>query len=163
MNNSNDERKVPRIWLRILLICSLSLNLLIVGAAIGAVFKWRGGPPRFEIAGNCGSGGMTAIVRAMERSERAAIRDAFEAGGFGRDFRRAATQDDIDGLIQILNSDPFDADGLKSILQVRSEQLAKELELGHGIIFDRISSMPEDQRRRLAERIEDKRDHRHHK
>lgn len=160
MENSSEDRKVPRIWLRILLIGSLSLNLLIVGAAVGAAFKWRGGPPRFEIGDNCGSAGMTAIVRAMERSEKAAIRDAFEAGGFGRESRRAARQEDIDVLIELLKSDQFDTDGLKSVLFARSEQIAKGLELGHSFIVDRISSMPADQRRQLADRIAKKRDHR---
>ena len=158
MENSKNSSKRPKFWFRILLIGSLSLNLLIVGAAIGAAFKWRDGRPKSDIDAYCGSGGVAAIVRAMERSDRSAIREAFEAGGFGRDSRRATAQRDIDSLIELLKSDPLDLEGLESMLLARNEQLAKGLELGNGILVDRIASMPMDERMRLVERMTERRD-----
>ncbi|MCY4462071.1 MAG: periplasmic heavy metal sensor [Albidovulum sp.] len=160
MENSNGAGKEPKSWLRILLIGSLCLNLLVVGGVIGAALKWRGGVPKSDFGSYCGSAGMTAIVRAMDRNERAAVRDAFEASGFGRDFRRSTAREDVEGLIEILKSDPLDIEALKSKLVSRSEQLSKALETGNGILVDRIESLPLSERLRIAERISE-RHHRH--
>ncbi len=92
----------PR-WMRVLLVMSLALNLLVVGAAAGFAIKggpkMRGGPP----------GGMGAMHRALSQEERSELKKQMIRNFRGRTDEREAFRQEMTGLVTLLRAEEFDA------------------------------------------------------
>jgi len=104
MKDTPARTGAPR-WMKILLVVSLGLNLLIVGAVAGAVIKgggkWRGGPG--------GHGGVGAFTRALSDEDRQVLKrrmvQEFRAERGGRE----AFREEMGALVTLLRAETFDA------------------------------------------------------
>ena len=94
-----------RRWMPWALALSLGLNLLVLGAVAGAALTggWT------ERSARRGGGPEVALVRALPRAERAALRDVLRRHGGRREDLRAA-------LVAAVAAAPYDADGLRAVL-----------------------------------------------
>jgi uncharacterized membrane protein len=151
----------PRLSRRIrwLLIGSLALNLLVVGAVAGVALRLAGGdrmPPPAERSLGFGpwSGG-------LERSDYRALRKGFEASGQDlRDMRRAERADRA-ALVAALRADPFDPKALDDVAARMQARTLARLDLGQQLIRGHVLAMTPDQRRAFADRL-DRHGRRHH-
>ena len=140
----------PR-WLRIVLVVSLGVNLAVAGLAIGSAYKWRtdGGPPR--------SVDLTPgpLSRALTPEDRRAVIEEMRARGEGQrpGFReiRGRSED----LLILLRADDFDAGAFAETLDGIRDMALSFQEDGQAAIIARISEMSPEDRRALADRLEE--------
>lgn len=141
--------------MRLLLGVSLGLNLLVVGAMIGAIFGVAGGE-RSSSKGPRGAESAIGIYgRALDKSERREIGRAIRLGGQaeGRELRtelRLLAQE----AVGVLRSDNFDPDAFRDILmrqQVLIKSRADDVQMA---LTDYVASMSLDARSAYADRLE---------
>lgn len=141
--------RAPR-GMRIALVLSLALNLLLVGIIGGAALRYlRYGPP-VPVA----DVGLGPFTGALAPEDRKALRDSFLRQTPGlRDSRREA-RDDLQRMIGLLRTDPWDPAAALSIMSRRTDRTVERIALGQSLFLERLGSMTADQRRALADRIE---------
>lgn len=137
-------------WTRILLIASLALNLMIVGAVGGAVWTFA---DRAKTATG-GPGGLV-FLRALPREDRAAFRDtarqAIEVAGLTRRDERES----IAAFVALLRADTLDTEALSAVLEARGNRnMVRETALRSGLLAT-ISEMTPDARLAYADRLEE--------
>lgn len=142
----NTKSKWP--WMRILLISSLALNLLFVGLVVGAALRFGGPesmrpPPR-----SLGS----ALYRALPDDVRQEMRQQSRSG---HEARRKGGFRDVGAVVTALRASPFDAEGLKAVLDRQLEQREAFHRSVQDKWFERIMMMSEDERATYADRLED--------
>lgn len=137
----------PR-WMRLALVVSLSLNLLVAGAALGMLL--RGGPPPVAVR-DLGFGPFAAALSPEDRVE---LRRAWLARTQGAGDGRRAMREDMRALLDILRAEPFDPEALRVILARGEERTAKRLELGLSLIHDRVTALSQAERLAFADRLE---------
>lgn len=143
-------RGTPR-WLRILLVLSLGVNISVAGLAIGSAYKWRtdGGPPRsLDLS-------LGPLSRALGPEDRRAVIEEMRSRGDGQrpGFReiRGRSED----LLILLRAEEFDAGAFADALdQIRDMALAFQDD-GQVAMIARISEMSPDERRALADRLQE--------
>ncbi|SLN49118.1 hypothetical protein TRL7639_02711 [Falsiruegeria litorea R37] len=143
------ETKTPKWpWMRILLVASLALNLLFVGLVVGAALRFGGPesmrpPPR-----SLGS----ALYRALPDDVRQEMRHHSRSG---HDARRKGGFREVGTVVAALRATPFDADGLKTVL----DQQLEHREAFHRSVqdkwFERIKEMSDAERAAYADRLEE--------
>jgi uncharacterized membrane protein len=137
----------PR-WMRVLLVVSLSLNLLVAGAAIGMLV--RGGPSPVAVR-DLGFGPFAAALSPEDRVElRRAWLARIQTDGGGR----RAMREDMAALLAVLRAEPFDPEALRVILARGAERTAGRLELGLSLIQDRVAALSTEERLAFADRLE---------
>ena len=153
MDQDKPPRSKSRKWIGPLLIVSLGLNMLVIGAAAGLYVKW----PRGHFAlGNqfFGAAGLGVISGALGDGHKKLIRDELkERGQSVRQLRQEAGASAA-VLVSILRADPFEPAGLEAHFQEQRNHALQMLEEGHGLIVPRILSMTPDERHEFADRIE---------
>ncbi len=139
-------------WLRGLLVASLALNLLVAGAVVGMLISGGGWHGRHHAPGIDAAGG--PMTRALDEPDRRAIarqmREAYRDGRPGRPEQRAA----FDALIIDLRRTPFDRAAVEAHMARMRGMLAERLELGQGLLLDRLESMTPETRAAFADRLE---------
>jgi len=137
----------PRQMMRILLIGSLSVNVLLIGLMVGSVASGRDGPPRgYEVQ-------LGPIANILPREDRRKI---------GRDIRRTLADAVPRGaergavvaqIATLLETDPFDADAF--VAQIQSEQAMQERVRGVALeaVAAHVATMPAEGRAKLAARL----------
>ena len=98
-----------RLWLRVLFGVSLALNLLFVGVAVGAWWRFDGAGHRsgaFSVS--------AAIYRELPKDER---RDLWRQLRQQRDTPRGQRRADLGAVVEALVSDPFEPDAVRNILE----------------------------------------------
>ena len=110
------ERRAPR-WMWILLILSLALNLLVAGAAAGALWHFRDGH-RFPRGGPDGLSRYLRTLPADRRDEIAALIDAEREKS--RSLRRVA-RDKRREAARAFEAEPFDAARLEAAAREASD------------------------------------------
>ncbi|WP_296420244.1 periplasmic heavy metal sensor [Pseudooctadecabacter sp.] len=145
---SHDPR-TSRNWTKVLLVASLALNLLIVGAVIGVVASGgtRAGPQRFDLTAG-------PLTRAMEAPDREAVRQALRDSGAFRPSNRRDIRADMGVLIDTVRSDTFDAAAFRAALMRQRDRL----QAGQVAVIDAVAAQieqmsPED-RAAFADRLE---------
>lgn len=140
----------PR-WVKVLLIGSLSLNLLIVGAVLGAVVtgagKWR--------APN-GSGGPGALTQALADKDQRALKRQMVRAFAGEFDSRRQYRDTMAGFITNLRADVFDADAARASLTQIQNHVKRRFEVGQSLLVERLDEMTAEERMSYAERLEDR-------
>lgn len=135
----------PR-WMRLVLVVSLALNLLVIGAVAGAAIT-GGGPWR----GMEAHGG--PMARALTPEDRRILRQrSLEARGDLRDGRRAhraAMQE----LVTLLRATPFDAEAVEAQMRVVRVMLGERMAQGQSLLLDRLSDMTPAERAAYADRL----------
>ncbi len=151
-------------WLGLLLVVSLGLNLLIVGAAVGVLVKW---PRDHFVRGGyfLGPAGLGAISGALDERHGKLVGDALRDKGRTFGQLRSEARTNVSSLVRILRSDPFDPAELEGYFRDERARAAGMLEEGHDLILPRILDMSSQERHEFADRIEhrfDRRDRRGH-
>ncbi len=151
MNDKEMRTPGMKRTLRVLLVASLALNLLVVGAVLGMVVSHRGKderhPPRVSQPG----GPLTA---ALERQDRKAV---------GRDLRNAMRAEQAergDGaanfsvVISALTTDPYDSAAVRAAVEAQMQQVTRRVDLGVDILLKRFDEMSAADRAAYAERLQ---------
>lgn len=118
-NGSETNARRPR-WLYPVLIASLALNLLIVGAATGAMWSHRHGHHRFG-----GERGLFGFVRELPRERQTDIREVLEAEREKLKPLREAARTNWTESNEMLGTEPFDRDKYKASLDRMNEAQMK--------------------------------------
>lgn len=150
-------RNRSRLWMRALLIVSLSFNLLVLGLVAGA--KWGGhrdhgfdtrGPNRGAIRDL----GFAPFASALDREDRRHIGKALrdKSGSFA-DHRKILAVE-FQGMLAALRAEPFDPDKLIALMGQQSERLSQRGQIARNMLVERITQMRDDERRALADRVE---------
>lgn len=145
----NDPKGNAR-GMRVLLVISLSLNLLIVGVVLGAMVfggAWHGHhAPGLDRA----SGPLT---RALGPDDRRAIgrqmRQAYQDGRPGRATQKAT----FDALINALRQEPFNRAEVETRMQEMRHLVQTRLALGQTLLLDRLEQMTPSDRAAYADRL----------
>ncbi|GHE02691.1 hypothetical protein U879_18345 [Defluviimonas sp. 20V17] len=135
---------------RILIVTSLGLNLLVLGAIGGALFgEWRGHGR--VVVRDLGFGPYGA---ALSRADRVALMQAFarETGGFGAERRLA--RETFGKLLRVLRRTPFDAGEFGKLMTEQEQHMARRMALGQKLLVQRVESMDARQRHAFADRLE---------
>jgi uncharacterized membrane protein len=146
-----------RPWVRVLLIASVTLNLIIVGMAVGAAWRFGGKewdrPPK--------SVG-TLMFRELSREDRRHLRDRAERehGDF-----RARRYEDAHAVAEALRQVPFDPERLRGLLEAQSQRRETFQQDVQRLWIARVTEMSDGQRADYAERLEEglmrRKDHHH--
>lgn len=149
--------RAPRRWTRVVLVVSLTLNLLVLGLIVGAqVAGHRGdgfdhrGPDRGAIRDL----GFGPIAKALDIKDRREIGRAFrrESGSFKEN--RTLLERDFEALLQILRSEDFDAASFEATLSQQAERLRLRGETLRHLLVERIDGMSVEDRKAFADRLE---------
>jgi len=145
----------PRVWPKVLLAVSLSLNLLVVGAIAGAGWKaskFAGGPdPRQRESLNTGVlPFILALPQDLRRGLRNDMQAALAAARPQPDEQIALTRE----LLQALRDAPFDAERLGTLMRARQSDFSAQQDIGQRILLDRIRAMSDVERGEYADRVE---------
>ena len=140
----------PR-WAKLLLAASLSVNLLIVGLAVGAMlnFSKKGGPPRLAETG----GAYTAALNPKDR--RTIGMELAEIYRTGPSSRQDVQQQ-YQRMIAVLKTEPFDRAAAEAVLE-RQSQFAQERRMaGERALLNRLEAMTPAERAAFLERLENR-------
>lgn len=137
-------------YMRLLLVASLALNLIIIGAGLGMFsgHVWRKVPPRLDL-------GAAAIMRALDGPQRNALRNRLHGEGVFHPQDRDAMQSDRMELLAVLRADQFDPDGFRSVLVRQGDRLARGQEALRMFLADEIADMNRTERLSFANRVEE--------
>ncbi|MEO0912160.1 MAG: periplasmic heavy metal sensor [Pseudomonadota bacterium] len=145
-----EEAKAPvrRRWMRILLIMSLSVNLLFLGLLAGAA--WTGpGAPRLT-----GPGGEFRVMeRALPKEAREALmadmwRDRQAFHGKRRELGEIRRE-----MIETLRTEPFDRAAMEALLARQREFWLEMGTKGQMLMLERIEAMTPEERATFADNL----------
>lgn len=143
----SEQSKPKRRWMPVLLIVSLAINLLVIGAVVGTALRVRNNdhvkaPPGFG----------SALYRALPKHERQAMRA--ELSGLHRqgvDHRTA----DFQALGDALRAEPFAADAVEALLGQQAQVMSEMQSALQEQWLIRVSAMSPKERVEYADRLED--------
>lgn len=145
--------KPMRLWVRILLVVSLGLNLLVVGAVAGLVIKggpWKqGGPPSMA------EGGVGPLTRALSKEDRRAIGREMRQKGAQSGWDRRAHRQSMERMVVLLEAQPFDADAFAAELNNTVVGLQGRIVDASGALTKRLSQMSDADRAAYAARVKE--------
>ncbi|MFY0690664.1 MAG: periplasmic heavy metal sensor [Paracoccaceae bacterium] len=146
------ERKTGWPWLRIILVLSLGLNLLFVGAILGARLSDRGpGPDKVTRGMPIGVYG-----RALERRDQRALGRAFR-----KEMRassapeRARLREIPPRVIGALVAEPYDPAQVEALFDLQRDRMLELHDVGRKLLLERIAAMSPEERARYAQRLSD--------
>ena len=149
---SDDLNRRGSRWLKPLLMASLAANLLIVGIVAGSFFSAGGERPdrvSREVSNLVGP----QFFRALEPEDRRAlVRDIAQKRDRIRE-NRGALRRRIEQLLVELNSEPFDVDAVKMLLEEQRSAVAGRHQFGEELLLERLSSMSAEERAAFADRL----------
>lgn len=132
-----------------LLIASLALNLLFVGAMGGAFL--RGGASRGAQMRDLNFGPLT---EALTKEHRAELRRQYIAAAPELRDERAGQRGDVEALLQVLRAATFERAAVATIFAHQMERTRTRLTLGQGMVLDLLTRMTPEARAAFADRLE---------
>lgn len=138
-------------WTRAILIASLVLNLVLLGAIAGAGLSHRAAPEQRVTA----EGGLGLLYDALPRDEQRAMRRSVLAEMRDRGPMRGEMVADTRALLAALRSEPFDRAAAEAALERQRMRAAGFLEAGSDRMLDHLTALPAQARRAYADRLED--------
>ena len=139
------------LWTRAILIASLVLNLVLLGAIAGAGLSHRAVPERRMAA----EGGLGLLYDALPPADQRALRRSVLAELRDRGPMRGEMVADTRALLAALRSDPFDRAAAAAALDRQRSRAAGFLETGTERMLDHVAALSADARRAYADRLED--------
>lgn len=144
--NTPTPPRVPR-WVKVLLGISLALNLLVIGLASGAAWRFaKNGPPDAVRSG-------FAFVGALEKADRRAILGELRESG--RNARRAG-REDMQRVLDLLRAPDTDIAALDELMRaqvMRGRQIQDDVRTA---VLDQITDMDAQERAAYADRLEER-------
>ncbi|WP_306115499.1 MULTISPECIES: periplasmic heavy metal sensor [unclassified Roseovarius] len=139
-------------WLRVLLVVSLAMNLLVVGALIGALVTWSNWrshhPSRLAMAGG-------PLTRALAPEDRRAIGKEMRKAHRKEKGNRARHHGELMGLVADLKAEPFDPEAVEQRLARHRKSFDDRLGLGLELLTARLTQMTAEDRAAYADRLQD--------
>lgn len=148
---SEQKHAMPkaRSWPKILLIVSLTFNLLFVGLVAGAL--WRMGPHAKHDRGDR----LIPLVMALPKAERDALRSEFrEWVASHHQQQNVGPRDRMQQLLVVLRDQPFDAEALRKHFEERVNLHEQQLQIGRDALIVRIIGLSDVERAAYADRLE---------
>ena len=138
-------------WVRVLLVGSLVLNLLFIGAVAGmAVGHWGRGDGR----PGGPDPGFGPFTDALTREDRQALKRELARKVPDMRRMRAEMDGDMAAVAATLRRDPFDAAALRAALAQMRGRFQSRMEIGVDLLVGRLTEMSPDERRAFADRLE---------
>ena len=133
-------------WLRYALIASVACNLLFVGLAAGAAYRFR----HFGPFGEPSARGLMGLIARAEPERRAVLRDMIEEKRPEVHKLRQAAREARDAAFDVLASKPFDETAFKAAhdRMFAAETRAREASLG--VLTAIAGQLTDEERERLA-------------
>lgn len=139
----------PR-WVKIALGVSLSINLLIVGLAVGTFSQVRKGDVGVRSAD--GTGAYTfALQPADRRKIGRGMYDHFQQSGDDR----ASIRKEYDRMVEILVAETFDRAAAEQIMARQSKIVDNRRMVAEGLLLDQLEAMSLEEREKFAERLKE--------
>lgn len=138
-------QRPSRLW-RIVLALSLALNLAVVGLVVGSLASGRmgDGPPRsFDL-------GLGPVSRALSQEERRDIGRSLRQDRVLRDFD---FRDRINGMTDILTTEPFDPDALAVLMDAQAARITSVQAKAQDAFLEQIVAMTPERRRAFADQL----------
>lgn len=143
-------------WVRILLVVSLALNLLVVGAVGSSVLRdepgRRGGPGRPPALSEAGLGPLVAVLDPQSRQE---IRGALQEAGPRFRALRDETRQEMTLVLAALRAEEFDSSVFQAIFDRQAPRVREMRDIGQSALIERLETMSVAERRALADRMEE--------
>lgn len=140
----------PWPWARIVLVLSLGLNLLFLGA-IGGAFLRQGPPGRGAIIRDVNFGPLT---EALSKADREALRQQFQNSGPDPRSQRGDIEGDLAQLSAILRAPDFQRGHVEALFARQNERALVRQNLGQNMILDLLDKMGPGERSAFADRLE---------
>ncbi|MFT6675890.1 MAG: putative membrane protein [Sulfitobacter sp.] len=162
MDKQTPSRKSSR-NLRWALGLSLAVNLVIVGAIAGAVYRHSGGGGKDRYHGPDMRSYATPYVRALPRDAQRALHDALRDRAGPKPPSRSERKAQYAQMLTALRRDPFDQQSVQDILRAQSQAVIGMQDAAHGVWLQQISAMSDAERAAFADRLEQQLNDRKHK
>ena len=152
---ADQKPKRRRLNMRWVLAASLGLNLLFVGAFVGAAYREAGGPGASRGDGLMTRGYATPYVRALPREKRRALYQALRNGDQGgtrlsKDERRALyTQ-----MVTALRATPFDPARATDVLNAQRDAVLGVQSAAQSAWLKAVTGMVPAERAAYADELE---------
>ena len=137
-------------WTRAILIGSLVLNLVLLGAIAGAGLNHRMAPERRVI----GDAGLGLVYEALPAETKRALRREMLSNLRDRGEIRQAVVADTRAFLDALRSDPFARAAVERALGRQRDRAARMLQIGAERILDQLDAMGPEARRAYADDLE---------
>jgi len=137
-------------WTRSILIVSLVLNLILIGAIAGAGLSHRSMPDRR--AGN--DAGLGLLFDALPPRDRRDLRQAMFAEFRERGDARQAVVTDTRALLAALRAETFEREVAVAVLQRQRGRAEAMLQTGTDAYLERLDGMTPRERRAYADAVE---------
>ncbi|HCQ66250.1 MAG TPA: hypothetical protein DIU07_14350 [Rhodobacteraceae bacterium] len=153
----NDAPEPRRsVWPRLLLVASLTLNVLVLSVVAGAHVRdgrdGRRAPPPDRAM--LREGGFMPFFDAMPREARKRTAEAFREKTGGGKPDRAALAADFRGFVGALRAEPFAAEALAAVLEAQHDRAGARVSAGHTILVEQIAAMTPAERAGFADALE---------
>lgn len=137
-------------WTRAILIGSLVLNLVLLGAIAGAGISHRAMPDRRQT----GDAGLGLLYEALPRQEQRALRREVIPDLRDRAALRREIVADTRALLVAVRAEPFDRAAVAAALGRQRARATGFLDAGSTRMLDLLSEMPAVDRQAYADRLE---------
>lgn len=135
-------------WGKLVLVASLSLNVLVVGLVAGTVLS---GDPRVKPNAETTDGSIRAVIGALRQEDRRAIGRALHDGKRGAMQDRKAAND---ALLETLRADVFDKVAFEEAMTTQAALATGRYAKSAAILAERLNGMSEEERSAFTDRFE---------
>jgi uncharacterized membrane protein len=143
------EQVKPRRTWRIVLVGSLALNLLMVGAVGGAFLRSGGGPPRgFELQ-------LGPLSDVLSPKDRRQIGDQIRRGIGRQGQSRTARREAFESLVLAVAAQPFDPETLAASIRDQQKQQDNVREAALDVFVAHLTNMTAVERSDFANKLRD--------
>lgn len=149
-----EEKNIAQVktarWVKVLLVISLGLNMLVVGAIGGMMFSHKAdGPPPSLRDITYGP-----YSRALSREDRRKIAAAMrrDAGSFQQNLPKI--RETYRALLAALQADDYDKATVHKLIQAQQEMGLKRQKIGLRLLLERLDLMTAEERQQFAHRLQ---------
>lgn len=136
-------------WVRVVLVVSVTLNLLVAGVVVGGLLADRS--PMRHLPGEVSFGPLT---EALSEADRVALRRAAQGEGASLRAMRQAAGEDLARFVAALRAEPWDEAGVRAAFAAQRARAAERGQFGERLLLARIAAMTSEERQAFADRLE---------